>query len=136
MALNGNGRRAINTDAAPPPVGPYSQSIASGGFLFVAGQVGVDVGAGGLVEGGVEPQARQALENLKAIIEAAGAGMNDVVKTTIFLTDFNTFAQVNGVYGTYFDGDAPARSTVEVGRLPLNAEVEIEAIVALKGDRT
>lgn len=135
MALNESGRRAINTDAAPPPVGPYSQSIASEGFLFVAGQVGVDVRAGGLVEGGVEPQTRQALENLKAIIQAAGASMDDIVKTTIFLTDFNSFAQVNGVYGTYFDGDAPARSTVEVGRLPLNAAVEIEAIVALRSGK-
>lgn len=136
MTSKESGRRAINTDAAPPPIGPYSQSVAAGGFLFVAGQMGVDASAGKLVEGGVEPQARKALENIQAIVRAAGASMDDVVKTTIFLADFESFKQVNGVYAGFFGGDAPARSTVEVGRLPLNALVEIEAIVSLGGGRT
>lgn len=130
------GRRAINTDAAPAPVGPYSQSVAMGGFLFVAGQMGVSPGDSKLVDGGIEPQTRQALENLKAIVTAAGASMGDIVKTTVFLTDFDEFKQMNAVYAGYFDGgSAPARSTVEVGRLPVGAAVEIEAIVALGGER-
>jgi 2-iminobutanoate/2-iminopropanoate deaminase len=121
-------RKAINTNDAPPPVGPYSQSVAAHGLLFIAGQMGIDPKTGKLVEGGIEAEARQALDNLKAINSAAGATMADILKTTIFLLDFDDFAKVNAVYATYFDGAPPARSTFEVGRLPMGARVEIEAV--------
>lgn len=121
-------RRAINTDAAPKPVGPYSQSVAARGLLFIAGQMGIDPKKGTLVEGGIEAQTRQALDNLKAINGAAGATMADILKTTIFLLDFDDFAKVNSIYATYFEGTPPARSTFQVSRLPMGAMVEIEAI--------
>ncbi len=121
-------RRAINTDAAPRPVGPYSQSVAARGLLFIAGQMGVDPKKGALVDGGIEAQTRQALDNLMAINLAAGATMADILKTTIFLLDFEDFAKVNAIYATYFDGAPPARSTFQVSRLPMGAMIEIEAI--------
>jgi 2-iminobutanoate/2-iminopropanoate deaminase len=129
-------RQAINTKAAPTPVGPYSQSVAAHGLLFIAGQMGIDPKTGKLAEGGVEAEARQALDNLKAISSAAGSTMADILKTTIFLLDFDDFAKVNAIYATYFDGAPPARSTVEVGRLPMGAKVEIEAVsLAPSGNR-
>lgn len=124
-------RQAINTDAAPPPVGPYSQSILSNGFLFVAGQLGVDPATKKLAGGGIAAQTEQALKNLQAIVEAAGASLDSVVKTTVFMADFNEFAQMNAVYATFFGGEAPARSTFQVARLPLDGAVEIEAIVSV-----
>jgi 2-iminobutanoate/2-iminopropanoate deaminase len=117
----------IYTDQAPAPIGPYSQGKKVGGFIFTAGQIGLD-GQGRIVDGGVAAQARQAIENLRAILEAGGSGLEDVVKTLIFLADMEDFAAVNAVYGEYFGVSVPARSTVQAARLPKDALVEIEAI--------
>jgi 2-iminobutanoate/2-iminopropanoate deaminase len=117
----------INSPQAPSPIGPYSQAIAAGGFIFTAGQIGL-VGDEGMIDGGVEEQTRQALRNLAAVLEAGGAGFADVVKTTIFLKDMGDFPAVNAIYAELFGASAPARSTVEAARLPKDALVEIEAI--------
>lgn len=117
----------IFTERAPAPIGPYSQAKKVGGFVFTAGQIGLGP-EGNLVQGGVAEQARQALENLGAVLEAAGAGFDDVVKTVIFLADMADFAAVNAIYKEYFDASAPARSTVQAAGLPKGALVEIEAI--------
>ncbi|MEP7219458.1 MAG: RidA family protein [Bacteroidota bacterium] len=116
----------IFTESAPLPIGPYSQAIRAGGFLFTAGQIPLKDGT--LVDGGVAEQARQAILNLQAILEAGGASLGTVVKTTIFLLDMEDFAAVNAVYAEYFGNNSPARSTVQVSRLPKDARVEIEAI--------
>jgi 2-iminobutanoate/2-iminopropanoate deaminase len=121
----------ITTDKAPAAAGPYSQANVVNGMIFVAGQVGFIPGTRTFVEGGVEAQTRQALTNVKAILEAAGATMDNVVKTTVFLNDMNDFATMNGVYATFFPNNPPARSTIQVARLPLDALVEIEAIAVL-----
>jgi len=124
--------RAIRTDAAPAPIGPYSQAVARDGFLFCSGQVGLDPGTGKLAGDDVAVQARRALDNLAAVLAAAGAGFGDVVKTTIFLVDMADFATVNPIYGERFsEGTPPARSTFAVAGLPLGAKIEIEAIAAL-----
>jgi 2-iminobutanoate/2-iminopropanoate deaminase len=117
----------IYTDQAPAPIGPYSQAKKIGGFLFTAGQVALD-GNGTLVGDDAATQARQAIANLQAVLDAGGASLDNVVKTTIFLKDMGDFAQVNQVYAEFFGTSAPARSTVEVARLPKDALVEIEAI--------
>ncbi len=124
-------RHPIVTDKAPRPLAgaPYSQAIASRGLIFCSGQVPLTADAQALVEGGITEQTHQVLQNLRAVIEAAGSTMNDVVKTTVFLTNLDDFAQMNEVYATYFDGTPPARSTIEVSKLPAGASVEIEAIV-------
>ena len=115
------------------PLAPYSPGIRlNGELVFTAGQVGLIPDTTELVQGGVEAQARQALENLKTILEAAGAGLDTVVKTTVFLADMNDYAAVNQVYSEYFKSDPPARSAVEVARLPIDALVEIEAIAYVK----
>ena len=119
---------AIFTADAPAPVGPYSQAIRAGGFIFVAGQIALDPRTGQLVEGPVEVQARRVLENLKAVLAAAGAQLSDVVKTTVFLRSMDDFARVNEVYAEYFPQPAPARSAVAVAQLPRGALVEIEAV--------
>ena len=124
--------RSILTDKAPQPIGPYSQAIRAGDFIFTAGQVPVDPATNKVVEGGVQAQTRRSLENVKAVLEAAGASLNDVVKVTVFLKDMNDFAEVNEVYAEYFTDNKPARSAVQVARLPLDVMVEIEA-VARKG---
>jgi 2-iminobutanoate/2-iminopropanoate deaminase len=123
-------RDVIVTEGAPKPFGgaPYNQAIRAAGLVFCAGQVGLDPAAGTLVDGGVEPQARRAMENLAAVLEAAGSGIDRIVKTTIFVTDLGDFAAVNAVYGSFFAADPPARSTVQVAGLPGGAVVEIEAI--------
>jgi 2-iminobutanoate/2-iminopropanoate deaminase len=123
-------RDVIVTEGAPKPFGgaPYNQAIRAAGLVFCAGQVGLDPAAGTLVDGGVEPQARRAMENLSAVLEAAGSGIDRIVKTTIFVTDLGDFAAVNAVYGSFFAADPPARSTVQVAGLPGGAVVEIEAI--------
>ena len=123
-------RTVIRTDNAPSASGPYSQGIVANGFLFCAGQVGYLPGSRNVAEGGIQGQTRQTLTNLKAVIEAAGASMDNVVKTTVFLSDINNFAAMNEVYATFFGGNPPARSTVQVV-LPLGLLVEIEAVVAL-----
>ncbi len=119
----------IFTEAAPKPIGPYSQAVRCGDFVFTAGQLGMNAD-GTIVEGGVARQARLAIENLAAVLDAAGSGLDRVVKTTVFLKDMNDFAAVNDVYAGFFGTSAPARSAVEVARLPKDALVEIEAIAA------
>ena len=122
--------KKIFTLEAPEPVGPYSQAIKSNNFIFCAGQIGIDPKSGRLVEG-VENQTRQVLENLKAVLRAAGVGLEKVVKTTIFLKNINDFKKVNEMYAEYFGKTKPARSTVEVSNLPKGALIEIEAIAEL-----
>ncbi len=121
-------KKVINTEKAPRPIGPYSQAIQAGEFLFLSGQIPIDPSTGEIIKGDIRQQTRQVLENLKAILESQGLGMEDVVKVTIFLKDLKNFAQVNEVYGTYFSTPAPARTTVEISRLPRDCELEIEAI--------
>jgi len=117
----------IHTDKAPAAVGPYSQAIRVGNLVYTAGQIGLDPSTGTLKEG-LEAQTHQVLSNLQAVLEAAGASLSTVVKTTIYLVDMADFAQVNQIYGAYFSDAPPARSTVAVASLPLGALVEIEAV--------
>lgn len=121
-------REEIHTDRAPAAVGPYAQAVAAGGFVYTAGQIGLDPETGELAGSGLEAQARQAMDNLEAVLAAADLGMDDVVKTTIFLTDMDAFGTVNEIYGDRLRAPYPARSTVEVPRLPMDALVEIEAV--------
>jgi 2-iminobutanoate/2-iminopropanoate deaminase len=116
--------------AAPRPVGPYSIATEANGFVFISGQVGVDPATSSVVEGGVEAEAAQIVSNLSAILEELGLTPQDVVKTTVFITDMAKFAAVNAIYATLFDGADPARSTVEVAGLPLGVGVEVEMIAA------
>lgn len=120
-------RNIIQTDQAPAAIGPYSQAIQAGNLIFASGQLGLDPQTGKLQEG-VEAQARQALLNIKAVLQAANSSVDRVVKTTIFLADMSDFAAVNAVYGEVFDQAPPARSTVQVAALPLGGLVEIEVI--------
>ena len=124
-------KQMIHTDSAPAAIGPYSQAIQIGDLLFVSGQVPIDPSTGAVVEGDVKAQAQQSLNNLKAILNAAGTNMGAVVKTTVFLADMNDFAAMNEVYAQFFQEPCPARSAVQVGRLPKDAKVEIEAIAQL-----
>jgi 2-iminobutanoate/2-iminopropanoate deaminase len=121
-------KAAIQTPAAPAPIGPYTQAIRLGSLLFVSGQTPIEPESGQMASGGIEVETRRVLENVKAILGAAGATLDDVVKTTIFLKDMNQFQAVNTVYASYFKPPYPARSTVEVSRLPRDARVEIECI--------
>lgn len=121
-------KKIVNTDKAPAAVGPYSQAVRANGFVFTAGQVGLIPGTKTLIEGGVEAQTRQALENVHAVLEAAGSRMSDIVKATVFLQNMDDFAAVNAVYAEFLGKNPPARSAVEVARLPLGALVEIEVI--------
>lgn len=124
-------KKAVSTKNAPAAIGPYSQAVRVGDFLYTSGQVGLDPATGVLVQGGIEAQTTRVLENLKAVLEAAGVDIVHVVKTTVFLKDMNDFAAMNAIYGKYFAPEgvvAPARSTVEVARLPKDGLVEIEAI--------
>ncbi len=121
--------RAVETTGAPEPVGPYSQAVVVGRWVFVSGQIPIDPATGRIVEGGVVAQTERVLESLAAVLEAAGSGLDRVVRTTIYLHDLESFAQVNEVYARRFTTDPrPARSTVQVARLPLDAAVEIDAI--------
>jgi len=121
-------RQAVATDAAPKAIGPYSQAIRAGSLLFLSGQVPLDPATGALVPGDITAQTHRVMQNLKAVLEAAGSSLDAVVKTTIFLADLGDFKTVNEVYGGYFTAPAPARATVQVARLPLDARVEIEAV--------
>jgi 2-iminobutanoate/2-iminopropanoate deaminase len=123
--------RTISTPNAPQAIGPYSQGIVANGFLFTAGQIALDPASGQVIEGDVVAQARRVLANLEAILAAAGATWNDVVKTTVFLHDMNDFARVNEEYAKAFGSARPARSTVQVSVLPKGVKVEIDAIAAL-----
>lgn len=120
-------REAISTGGAPAALGPYSQAIATEGFVFASGQLGLDPTTGELL-GGIEAQAERAMLNLRAVLDAAGATFDDVVKTTIFLADMGDFAVVNAVYGRFMPDPPPARSTVQVAALPKGGRVEIEVI--------
>jgi 2-iminobutanoate/2-iminopropanoate deaminase len=124
-------KSVLSTEDAPRAIGPYSQAIVSGDLLFVSGQIPLVAETGKLREGSIEDQTRQVLDNLAAILAAADASLDDIVKTTIYLTDLGDFATVNGVYGTYFRDSPPARATVQVAALPLGAAVEIDAIARL-----
>lgn len=124
-------KQVIHTDKAPAAIGPYSQAIQIGQLLFTSGQVPIDPETGAIVEGGIQEQARQSLNNIKAILNAAGTNMGAVVKTTVFLQDMNDFAAMNEVYAQFFQEPYPARFAVQVGRLPKDALVEIEAIAQL-----
>jgi 2-iminobutanoate/2-iminopropanoate deaminase len=124
-------REAIATASAPAAIGPYSQAVRVGPWLFLAGQVGLDPGSGQLVGPDVEAQTHQVLRNLSAVLEAAGGSLADVVRTTVFLADLSDFAAMNGVYGGYFQAPAPARATVQVAALPRQARVEIDAVAYL-----
>jgi 2-iminobutanoate/2-iminopropanoate deaminase len=124
-------REIISTDKAPAAVGPYSQGVKAGQFVFTAGQVAIDPAAGQIVAQDVAGQTHQVMDNLRAVLRQAGSELDKVVKTTVFLQSMDDFAAMNAVYGSYFEDQPPARSTVEVGRLPLGALVEIEAIALL-----
>lgn len=124
-------KKQIATTAAPGAIGPYSQAISTGNWVYTSGQLGLNPETGTLAEG-VQEQARQSLSNVKAILEAAGASMDQVVKTTVYLKDMNDFAAVNEVYSTFFTEPYPARSAVEVARLPKDGLVEIEAVARKK----
>ena len=124
-------KEVVKTERAPGAIGPYSQAIKYGGLVFTAGQVGFDAATGQLVEGGVEEQTRRALENLSAVLEAAGTSLKQAVKTTVFLSDMSLFEAMNGVYKEYFGDQPPARTTVAAAGLPRNALVEIECVAAL-----
>ncbi len=121
-------KEAVRTDRAPNPIGPYSQGIRANGFIFLSGQVALDPKSGELISGDVRQQTERTLENLKGVLEAAGANLNHVVKATIFLKNMSDFAGINEIYARYFPKLPPARSTVEVARLPKDALVEIELI--------
>lgn len=124
-------KQAISTANAPAALGPYSQAIQVGNMLFLSGQVPIDPATGAVVEGGIQEQARQSLSNLKAILNEAGTNMGSVVKTTVFLKSMDDFAAMNEVYAQFFQQPYPARSAVQVAKLPKDVLVEIEAIAAL-----
>lgn len=121
----------INTNNAPAPIGPYSQAVVAGGFLFVSGQIPINPATGQLVLDNIKTETKQVMENIKAILTAAGVDFSHVVKTSIFLKDMQNFTDVNEVYGTYFTTDYPARETVQVAALPKNVNVEI-TVTAIK----
>ena len=124
--------RVVLTSAAPAPVGPYSQAVVSGGFVFASGQIPLDPVSGRMVTGEIEAQAERVLDNLRAVLETAGSSLDRVVKTTVYLTDLALFPRMNAVYARYFAADPkPARSTIQAAALPLGAQVEIDAIATL-----
>jgi 2-iminobutanoate/2-iminopropanoate deaminase len=123
--------QAIHTDNAPKAIGPYSQAIRAGNFLYTAGQVALHPGSGQLTDGGIEAETRQVLDNLAAVLDAAGGSLANVIKTTVFMQDLGEFAAMNAVYAEYFTGSPPARSTVQVAGLPRGARVEIECVALL-----
>lgn len=127
-------KEIIFTEKAPKPVGPYSQAVKAGGFLFIAGQIPINPETGALVEGDIRAQTRQVLENVKAIVEAAGGSLNDVVKVTVYLRDMGDFGAMNEVYSEYFSDSKPARAAVEVSNLPKGAAIEVEAIAYIPED--
>ena len=124
-------KEIVYTDHAPAAVGPYSQAIKANGFVFTAGQIPLVPSEGKLIVGDIQVQTRQALENLKAVLEEAGTSLGNVVKTTVFLDNMDDFRAMNEIYAEFFNENPPARSAVEVARLPLNALVEIEAVALL-----
>ena len=121
----------VATDRAPRAIGPYSQAVRAGDLVFASGQIPIDPATGEFVAGGVAEQTEQVLRNLTAVFEAAGVGMNQIVKTTVFLADMDDFTVMNEVYGRFFGVEPPARATVQAARLPRDARVEIEAIAVI-----
>ena len=121
-------KQIVSTDNAPKAIGPYSQAVKANGAVYLSGQIPLDPATGQVVEGDIAAQAERVLENLKAVLAAAGSSLDHVLKTTIFLADMNDFARVNEVYGRYFTSNPPARATVQAARLPRDVRVEIEAI--------
>jgi 2-iminobutanoate/2-iminopropanoate deaminase len=128
-------RQVVSSAGAPAAIGPYSQAVLAGGFVFVSGQIPLDPETGQLVAGDAAAQAERALISLQAVLEAAGSGLHRVVKTTIFLTDLADFAAVNAVYARFFPAEPPARATVQVAALPRGAALEIEAVALAGGAR-
>ena len=124
-------KEIIATDRAPQAIGPYSQAVRAGNLIFASGQIPIDPATGQFVSGGIAEQTEQVLKNLTALFEAAGVGLNQVVKTTVFLADMDDFTVMNEVYGRFFREAPPARATVQAARLPRDARVEIEAIAVL-----
>ncbi|TFH23701.1 MAG: RidA family protein [Myxococcales bacterium] len=127
------GKQAIVTQAAPRAVGPYSQAVAAGGLLFCSGQIGLDPATGRLVEGGFEAEAERVLDNLEAVLAAAGTGLGDVLKLTVYVTDLAEFPALNRICEKRFDEPYPARATVEVSALPLGAAVEVDLVARVTG---
>lgn len=125
-------KEAVHTDSAPKAIGPYSQAIKANGLLFASGQIPLDPATMQIIEGGIREQTERVLNNLSAVLEAAGSSLDRVVKTTVFLADLEDFASMNETYGKFFGGVPPARSTVEVSRLPRDVRVEID-VIALAG---
>ena len=126
-------KQIVKTDSAPAAIGPYSQAVKVGGFVFTSGQIPLDPKTGQFVEGGIREQTEQVIRNLAAVLEAAGSDLGRVVKTTVYLADMSDFAAMNEVYGRFFREDAPPRSTVQAARLPRDARVEID-VIALAGE--
>ncbi len=124
-------KKIINTNNAPAPIGPYSQAIAAGNFIFVSGQIPLDPSTGEIVSENIKAETKQVMENIGAVLSEAGVDFNNIVKTSIFLTDMQSFSQVNEVYGTYFTDQFPARETIQVAALPKNVNVEI-SVIAIK----
>jgi 2-iminobutanoate/2-iminopropanoate deaminase len=126
-------KKIVTSDQAPKAIGPYSAGVRVGSFVYTAGQLGINPNTGDFVPGGIEAETRQALENLKAVLESAGTSLGQVVKTTVFLKDMNDFGVMNQVYAQFFTESFPARSAVQVARLPKDGSVEIEAVAVLPG---
>ena len=128
-------KEIIVTDRAPRAIGPYSQAVRAGNLIFASGQIPIDPATGEFVAGGIGEQTEQVLRNLRAVFEAAGVGLNQVIKTTVFLADMDDFTAMNEVYGRFFGEQPPARATVQAARLPRDARVEIEAIAISNDER-
>lgn len=124
-------RKSVRTDRAPAAIGPYSQGIACGGFLFCSGQIPLDPVSGKMVEGGIEAQTERVLRNLEAVLAAGGSSLAAVVRTTVYLADLGDFPAMNAVYGRFFAAEPPARATVQAAKLPAGARVEIDAIASI-----
>ena len=124
-------REAVKAAGAPAAIGPYSQAVRAGGFLFCSGQIPLDPSTGKIVEGGIEEQTERVLSNLEAVLIAGGANRRSVVKTTVYLVDLVDFPAMNGIYGKFFPEDPPARATVQVVKLPAGARVEIDAVATV-----
>lgn len=124
-------RKPVATEAAPAAIGPYSQGMLCGNLLFISGQLPIDPASGELVSGSIEEKTHRVIQNIRAIAEAAGGGLEDVVKTTVFLKDMNDFGAMNSVYAEYFTETPPARAAIQVAALPKDADIEIEAIVLM-----
>ncbi|HXS35305.1 MAG TPA: RidA family protein [Flavipsychrobacter sp.] len=124
-------KKIIETKSAPAPIGPYSQAVQAGNLLFVSGQVAIDPATGAVMQQNIQAETKQVMENLKAILNEAGMDFSNIIKTTIFLTDMGTFAQVNEIYGSYFKSNFPARETVQVSALPKAVNVEISVICSI-----